>query len=527
MDHPLYLTPRTEGRLQALLEQPTVLHDLVDALGSPLNVVLPEQVADNETAFSAVLARHRLRGEVYFAHKANRSSALVRRLAATRGKIDIASLGELQHALGAGFTPDRIMATGPKTPEFLWLAARCGITVNLDSAAELDELVRVVRQHRLPAVRVLLRLSSFTSAGSTVLSRPTRFGTPMTDVDGVLQRIAGARDAVDLVGVAYHLDTIGIAEKATALEACLTVLAGCQVHGLSPHVVDVGGGFGVNYLADGEEWERWTSELALAVLGRRPPLTWGGHGYGWRGEGGRLRGALGLYPAHRPTSGPLYLDELLTSNAAGMGARPFATLLQEHLYDLWIEPGRALLDQCGAVLARVLEVRPSPAGPSLVRLDLNAGDVSLEEHGVMMDPVLVPRPGTASPDRDGDGGAHPVHLLGNLCLEADLITRRQVFLPVLPRAGDLLVFPNTAGYFMDFSADHALHQPVARTVAAWRDDAADRRWRWCLDEQYWPVDVGVDGDIDAAATAPSSPRPAVTDRIPTTTRPAALEGVPA
>lgn len=486
MNEPLFLTPRVEGRLQALLEQTWVLHDLVLALGSPLNVVLPDQAADNATAFSAVLRRHHLRGEVYFAHKANRSSALVRRLAATTAKVDVASLGELQHVLGAGFTPERIMATGPKTPEFLWLAARCGITVNLDSGSELDELVGLVRRNGLPAVRVLIRLSAFTSAGSTVLSRPSRFGVPVADADRVLRRLADARDAVELAGPAYHLDTIGIAEKATALEACLTLLADCHGYGLAPQVVDVGGGFGVNYLADGEEWQRWTSELALAVLGRRPPLTWGGYGYGWRGEGGTLRGALGLYPAYRPMSGPAYLDELLTTRSSGMGARSFATLLQEHLYDLWIEPGRALLDQCGAVVARVLEVRHTSDGPSLVRLDLNAGDVSLEEHGVMVDPLLVPRPGESP---EVAPGGHPVHLLGNLCLEADLITRRQVFLPAVPRQGDLMVFPNTAGYFMDFSADHALHQPLARTVAAWQVGGDEQRWRWCLDEQYWPLDV--------------------------------------
>ena len=483
MDLPLYLQPRVNGRLHDLLTQPALLHDLVRALGSPLNVVLPDQIADNVQEFRSVHTGHHLRGEVFFAHKANRSPALVRRLAATPAGVDVASLGELQHALGAGFIPDRIMATGPKTTEFLWLAARCGIAVNLDSPAELDQLVSLVRRHGLRPVRVLLRLSAFTSAGSTILSRPSRFGTPVAEVDALLQRVAGARDAVELIGVAYHLDTIGLAEKATALEGCLSVLAGCHRHGLHPRVVDVGGGFGVNYLADGEQWERWTSELALAVLGRRPELTWGGHGYGWRAEAGTLRGALGLYPAHRPLSGHRYLAELLGTAAAGMGGRSLATLLQEHLYDLWVEPGRALVDQCGAVLAQVLEVRPTGTGTHLVRLDLNAGDVSLEEHGVMMDPVLVPgAPADAAPA----AGGHPVYLLGNLCLEADLITRRMVHLPSLPRVGDLLAFANTAGYFMDFSADHALHQPVARTVAAWQDGA---RWRWCLDEQYWPVDT--------------------------------------
>ena len=93
--------------------------------------------------------------------------------------------------------------------------------------------------------------------------------------------------------------------------------------------------------------------------------------------------------------------------------------------------------------------------------------------------------GTPSGSGDDTTGAFAVHLMGNLCLEADLITRRTVFLPRLPRPGDLLAFVNTAGYCMDFGATHAQQQPVARKVAVHRQGG---RWRWCLDEEYWPLD---------------------------------------
>lgn len=147
------------------------------------------------------------------------------------------------------------------------------------------------------------------------------------------------------------------------------------------------------------------------------------------------------------------------------------------------------MDQCGLSLARVLEVRTTAAGDRLVRLAMTANDVSLEEHGVLMDPVLVPRdgpdPAAGDAGSDGAGPAAPgVYLTGSLCLESDLITRRAVFLPRPPRPGDLLAFANTAGYCMDFSATHAQAQPVARKVAAWEEDGS---WRWCLDEQYWPL----------------------------------------
>ncbi|MFD8965633.1 Y4yA family PLP-dependent enzyme [Streptomyces sp. NPDC059568] len=479
---PLYLEPRTEPRLAALLQAEDFTRSLVDALGSPLGVVLPDQLADNAERFRATYRKHRLGGQIWFAHKANRSCALMRRLAATDAAVDVASVGELQHALGSGFTPDRIMATGPKSPEFLWLAARTGVTVHVDGRTELDALAGIVRSYALPRVRILLRLSAFGTSGVKVLSRTSRFGTPVSELDSLVGAVERHGDAVELLGVGFHLDTTSVAEKAVALEGCVRALDTLRERGLRPRVVDIGGGYGVNYLAHQEQWERYTTELTKAVLGRRPALTWRGYGYGLRDDAGTLRGSLGLYPGYRPVAAEGYLDALLSTSAPSFGGRTLSTVLLENLYDLYTEPGRALADQCGLTLARVLDVRRTEAGEHLVRLAAKADDIGLEDHGIVMDPVVIGRDGGSVTD---SGDAVGVYLAGSLCLEADLISRRMVFLPRLPSPGDLLGFVNTAGYCMDFQASRAQHLPVGRKVAAWRD--GDGNWRWSLDEQYWPT----------------------------------------
>ncbi|MFF9864737.1 Y4yA family PLP-dependent enzyme [Streptomyces sp. NPDC013953] len=482
-DAPLYLEPRLAPRPAALLADGVFLHMLVDALGSPLNVVLPDQIAENAERFRDVYRRHSLSGRIFFAHKANRSSALIRHLAATGPGtgIDVASLGELQHALGAGFGADRIVATGPKDPEFLWLALLTGVTLNADSAGELEQAAALIRTHGLRRVRVLLRLSGFeTPSRVRRLSRRSRFGSPAGSLDRLLDTVERHRDQLEPIGVAYHLDTTSPDEKAIAFAGCLRATEELRLRGFDPRALDIGGGFGVGYLAHAAQWDRYTTALTDAVLGRRPPLTWGGHGYGLHAEGGTLRGTLGLYPAHREVTGAAYLDDLLSRSAPGLD-RPLGTLLLEGLYDLYTEPGRALTDQCGISLARVLDVRSTDGGEHLVRLAMNAGDVSLEDHGVLMDPVLVPR----APAPAGADAPVGVHLMGNLCLEADLVTRRTVFLPRLPGPGDLLAFANTAGYCMDFGATRAQQQPVARKAAVRRD--GDGSWHWCLDEEYWPI----------------------------------------
>lgn len=486
---PLYLEPKLDPPLTSLLASASLLHRLVDGLGSPLNVVVPERFAENVTRFRSVYRRHHLEGTVYFAHKANRSSALVRRLASTPAAVDVASLEELQHALACGFTPDRIGATGPKEPEFLWLAARTGATVNVDGRSELEALAALVHRHGLPRTQVLLRLSDFSGPAVRILSHRSRFGVPESELSALLDAAERRRDAVEVVGVSYHLDTTSLEEKAVALEGCVRAMDECRARGMRPRVIDIGGGFGVNYLAHGAQWEHYTSQLALAALGRRQALAWRNHSYGLSSEGGTLRGTLQLYPSYRPVAGADYLDELLRSPAPTLG-RPLATLLLENLYDLHVEPGRALLDQCGLTLSRVLETRREADGTHVVRLAMNADDCTLEEHGILLDPILLRRD---RPPEAADGSAAPfgVYLHGNLCLESDLITRRLVFLPRLPAPGDLLAFPNTAGYCMDFNAHHAQRRPSARKVAAYRN--ADG-WRWRLDDQYWPIHSTGDAD---------------------------------
>lgn len=477
VDAPLFLDPRIEEPLAALLDATDLLHDLVEAFGSPLNVVVPQRAAANHAAFREIYRDHHLTGTIFFANKASRSAALLSRLTPTDAGVDVASLGELRHALSHGYTADRLVVTGPKSERELWLAARVGATVQLDSVDESRLLSDLVRRFGFPPVPVTARLSGFERPGARILSRASRFGIPYQDLEPLLEHLVAERATLRLVGAGFHLDTGLIDEKATAAERCALALVEAQRRGLSPRRLDLGGGFGVRYLADAGQWREYTTALRQATLGQRAPLTWQGHGYGLRAERGTVAGRLALYPAARADAGPSYLDALLRAPGPELG-RPLATLLLEHLFELDVEPGRAMLDQCGITLVRVVEVGRR-AGLPAVRVAANRDDVGFEAGGVLVDPVLVPRDPETSPR------PHQAFLLGNRCLEHDLITHRLVAFRREPRPGDLLAFVNTAGYFADFTANAALRQPVAATVAV--TDIGGGRWRWCLDERYWPA----------------------------------------
>ncbi len=334
MSEPLYLAPRLESRAAALLDSPSFLHSLTAALGSPLNVVLPDQIADNVRRFQDVYARHRLAGRIAFAHKANRSSALVRRLAAlapagggTAGRRPSASTWRPSASSSTPWaaaspptgSPRPARRTPPScgwppapAPPSAWTPPANSPRSPHSSSATGCPCVRDAA-----ALRLLLARHPHPHPAQPL-------GIPADEADALLDLAEKHRDSVELTGISFHLDTMALTEKAVALEGVRAGPGRVPPPRAAPRAVDIGGGFGVDYLADGAQWEAYTTELTRALLGKREPITWEGHGYGLRGENGTLRGALGVYPGHRPVAGPRYLDELLGQAAPALG-RPLAT----------------------------------------------------------------------------------------------------------------------------------------------------------------------------------------------------------
>lgn len=68
---------------------------------------------------------------------------------------------------------------------------------------------------------------------------------------------------------------------------------------------------------------------------------------------------------------------------------------------------------------------------------------------------------------------------GASCLEYDMLTWRKVALPRQPRRGDLLIYPNTAGYQMDKNESEFHQRPLPPKIVVSLDDG---RLRWKLDE---------------------------------------------
>lgn len=474
---PLKLTPVISEPVRRFLSDKTLLFDVLDGLGSPLNVLFPDNLRPNIHHFKDAFVKNGVNGRILFAHKCNQSDSLIRQLSIEDSGIDVSSVKELQHALANGFIADRIESTGPKDAELLALSIQHGVWINVDSIPELKLLIAIKQQLKThPPVKILLRLCGFRAAHSHFLNKGSRFGVPLQELDSALSILADT-PAIQLCGFSFHLDTVSLLERTIAIENCIEVFDTALNRGFNPNILDIGGGYKVNYLADGAEWNRYTTALKESALGTTESLTWHGNSFGLHAERGVLKGSFNSYAYYDQQTGGHFLNELLNQKLPSQDNSTVASFLRDNMIELWIEPGRALVDQCGITIARVQNIHPSSTGDTLVNLSMKRQDIAFLDQEIFVDPIVVNR--SSSPDRK------PVEVFfaGNLCLESDLIYRHKTWLEAYPSPGDAVVFINTAGYFMDFSATQSIMHPLARKVVV--NEQGDRM-RWFLDECYSP-----------------------------------------
>jgi diaminopimelate decarboxylase len=467
----LKLSPRLDGYISDFLKEHDLVRSLVSGFGSPLNIVFPAQIGKNIAAFGEVYAKRGLGGKIFYAHKVNGSSSLVREASRRGISIDVASGAELADALANGFAGERIEATGPKNDEFITLGLQHGVLFNADNISELEDIIALRRGlPDSPKTRVLLRVSGFSG-----IARKSRFGTDIGMFGELLDVAKSAEDAIDVIGVSFHVDSVEAREKVAAISESLRLFGVMRDRGFHPRVLDIGGGFKVNYLESGSEWRDAVSKIKESARLGDGRLTWNGYSYGMSAADGTVRGSPNVYSYYNDPAGADYLDSILSVRLEEFEDRTVAEFLSDNMIELYIEPGRAMLDQAGISLARVIFSKKLAGGGRLVGLDAKANDL-VEQDG-FIDPLMI---GAGAATTGPDDG---FYLAGSLCAEADMISRRRFFLGRTPEKNDILAFANTAGYFMDFHATSAAMKFPAPKVAVCRDGGA---WRWATDGKYVP-----------------------------------------
>jgi diaminopimelate decarboxylase len=377
------------------------IESIVGRVGTPVYIYSARTIRDAYQAIDAAFAEYP--HSIHYALKANSTLAIVRLLRSLGSKVDANSGGEIEVALRAGYAPADIIFTGVgKTRAELERAIALGVAaINAESAGELDRIAELASAQGR-AARVALRVNPDIDAGShpniSTGLKINKFGVPLQDARGIY-RERQARPGLRFVGVHVHIGsqitTIDPLRRAARTLAALALQL--RDDGVALEYVDVGGGLGIAY-------ERRPiispADYAAAVL---PDL--------WR------------------TGVPLLL-----------------------------EPGRAIVGQAGALVARVVDTKQYPEGRRFAVLDAGMGE--------LIRPALYGSYHHIVPVRPRPFPEEPWDIVGPICESSDVFARARMLSPV--EVDDLVAILDVGAYGSVMASNYNRHLLPAEVLV---DDA--------------------------------------------------------
>jgi diaminopimelate decarboxylase len=380
--HPVPASPLHCGRVS--------LQTVARRFGTPLYVYSADQILDRLSLFQRALApRDHL---VCYAVKANSALAILKLLADHGSGFDIFSGGELERVLAAA--PDavgRVVFSGVgKTAPEIDLALNAGILqFNVESEDELTLLAARARKLQRPA-RFALRVNPDVFADthpyiSTGLSEH-KFGIDISRALA-LYKSYSLNKWLEPYGVSVHIGSqIRTAQPfGQAIQRVAKLVGQLKREGIILKAVDAGGGLGIDYHGGPFDPAAKVAEYAAAIQ----------------------------------------------QSLAGFNGR------------LLIEPGRFLVAQAGALLARVLVVKRNGKKTFVIT------DAAMND---LIRPALYQAHHDIVPVRPRSGAHRAVDVVGPVCESGDFFARDRKLAPLKP--GDLVALLDAGAYGMAQSSNY-------------------------------------------------------------------------
>jgi ornithine decarboxylase len=270
----------------------------------PCVVVDLDIVQQNYLSFATAMPQTR----IFYAVKANPAPEILELLARLGSCFDCASIGEIEMALAAGATADRIsFGNTIKKERDIARAFQRGIALfAVDCEAEVEKIARSA-----PGSRVFCRILCDGAGAEWPLSR--KFGCD----PAMAPRVLAHADALGLkaYGLSFHVGSqqsdTGMWDR--ALGAVAGIFAELARRGITLSMVNLGGGFPTRYLKDVPAMEAYGQAIHAALqahFGRNLPETIIEPGRGMVGNAGVIESEVVLI-SHKSDEDPLrwvYLD---------------------------------------------------------------------------------------------------------------------------------------------------------------------------------------------------------------------------
>ena len=254
----------------------------------PCLVVDLDVVRDNYQAFAKTLPDTR----VFYAVKANPAPEILKLLASLGSCFDVASPGEIDMALAAGATPDRISYGNPiKKESEIAAAHKLGITFfAVDCEAEVEKVARSA-----PGSRVICRIHCDGTGAEWPLSR--KFGCEPDYAVDILEH--AHRLGLVAHGISFHVGSQQHNVEAwdRALASTASVFKACAERGINLAMVNLGGGFPAKYIRKTPKLESYGKAIFRSLrkhFGNAIPNTIIEPGRGMVGNAGMIEAEVVL-----------------------------------------------------------------------------------------------------------------------------------------------------------------------------------------------------------------------------------------
>lgn len=398
------------------------MESLARANGTPLYIYSANQILYRAGLFSQAFAgKH----TVCYSVKANSALGILKLLADAGAGFDIVSGGELERVRAVSkVAAKRVVFSGVgKKSEEMDAALKAGILIfNVESEQEvalLAERAAKLKKKARFALRVNPDVFAETHPYISTGLREHKFGVDISIARRVYREAAKHR-WLDAAGVSVHIGSQirSVEPFGAALDRVAALVRDLKKDGHNIRYVDAGGGLGIDYGAGAENFDAAAKVKAYA--------------------------------------------NVLERSVAGLGVH------------LLLEPGRFIVAQAGALLARVLYVKKN-GEKTFVITDAGMND--------LIRPSLYQAHHEIVPVVSRGGKTKTVDVVGPVCESGDFFARDREISSLAP--GDLVAILDAGAYGMSLSSNYNTRPRPAEVLVSGRKVKVIRR-RETMKELFAP-----------------------------------------